>query len=120
MGAVAGTVQAMTQDRPLDLCSHAVSVRPPNAGQAVKQSLGPVGPEVAADLLELLPDRLRPALPEPHDPAGLNKVVQHGSQLHDAELATSYSLFFGHAPLLVDPDVSEVHPKPDQGRQGHT
>ena len=51
---VAGMGERVVEHRLLDLGGHPVGVRPLGAGQPVDQPIGPIGLEVAPDLVELL------------------------------------------------------------------
>ena len=68
------------------------------AWQAVREALGTVGPEVAADLVELLQAIA-------YDPAGLKDVVQLGGQFQHGKLAPCYLLVRDHVLLLIHSDV---------------
>jgi len=97
--AVAGVGERMVEDRRLDLGRHPVGVRPAGAGQPIDQPLGPLGLEVPADLVELLPAVA-------HHPAGLADVAEVGGKLQQAQLAPCYLLVRGHVVLRSRLDVA--------------
>ena len=107
LGTVAGMIQAVRQDRLLDLAGDPVGVWPSGARQAIDQAVCAVGLVVASDLVELLPAVA-------HDPAGPGHVVELGGQLQQRELAPCYLVFRGHVSLLIDSDDRQINPKPDQ------
>ena len=71
---VAGVLQAVIEDRLLDLRRHPVGVWAFGARQAVDQAVRPIGLIVAPDLVELLPAIT-------HDPARPGDVAQLARQL---------------------------------------
>jgi len=91
--AVAGVLQGVVENGPLDIPGYPVGVRPARAGQPVDQPRRPVGLEVAPDLVELL---ARIA----HQLAGLGHVVQVRRQFEQGELASCYLVLRGHVVLL--------------------
>jgi hypothetical protein len=89
----------MVEDGLLDLGGNAVGMRATRARKAVHQTIGAIGLEVAADLVELL-------AAVTHELAGFGDVAEVGCEVEQAELAPCYLLFRGHVALRRGVDVA--------------
>jgi hypothetical protein len=75
--------ESVVEDRRLDLRCDAIGMRATGAGQPVDETIGAVGLEVAADLVELLAGVA-------HQLAGPGDVVELARQLEQRQLAPGY------------------------------
>ena len=93
-GAVAGIGQCVIEHGLLDFGGDAIGVRPLRAGQTVDEAVGPIGLEVAPDLVELLAGVA-------HHLAGAADVGELRGEFEQRELAACYLVLRGHVGLPI-------------------